>query len=123
MKKSEFEGNSFALQVIARGSYIDSGASPEKLFVIETTTIRLNYVALNDYHESLCHNCREVYKDGDDGDQEYDEYKKKCAENYAEWERKIKAAVGIDEAKMNVIITQVHSEVFTVVHIWVVQKT
>jgi hypothetical protein len=123
MKKSDFEGNDFALQVISRGSYVDSGANPEKLFVIETTTIRLNYAALNDYHGFINCNCRGVYKDGEDGDREYDEYKAKCEERRAEWERKIKSAVGIDEADTSLFITQAHSEVFTAVHIWGVQKT
>jgi hypothetical protein len=118
----DFEGKGFALQIITRGSYVDSGANPEKLFVIETTTIRLNYIALNDYYESIGSNCREVYKDGKDGDREYEEYKAKCVKQYAEWEQKIKSAIGIDEAK-RVFIEQVHSEVFTVVNIWQVQKT
>jgi hypothetical protein len=122
-ENKDFEGNHFALQVITRGSYVDSGVNPEKLFVIETTTIRLNYVALNDYYGSIDNNCREVYKDGEYGDQEYEEYKTKCAERHAEWERKIKSAIGIDEADKSIFITQAHSEVFTVVHIWGVQKS
>jgi hypothetical protein len=112
----------FDLQIITRGSYVDSETNPEKVFVIETTTLRLSQDALNDYLKSIVYDGREVYKDGEDGDQEYAEYKRNKTQRRGEWERRVKTAIGIDEACKSVIITQAHSEVFTAVHIWGVQK-
>jgi hypothetical protein len=110
----------FDLQIITRGSCVDSETNPEKVFVIETATLRLNYVALRNYYDSIVYNDREVYADGEDGDREYAEYERNKTQRRDEWERRVKTAIG--RADKSVVITQVHSEIFTAVHIWEVPK-
>jgi hypothetical protein len=112
----------FDLQIITRGSYVDSETNPEKVCVIETATLRLSWDALNDYLKSIVYDGREVYADGEDGDREYAEYKRNKTQRRDEWERRVKTAIGLDEVNEGVVITQVHSEVFTAVHIWEVPK-
>ena len=51
---NDFEANKFAAQVIARGSFVDSNTGNGKVYIVETTVLRLNYVALNAYNESTC---------------------------------------------------------------------
>jgi hypothetical protein len=117
MKEADFESNNFVAQVIARGSFVDTGTGNGKTYIVETTVLRLNHVALNSYNDSLCH-CREVYADGEAGDREWQEHKADKAEKLETWESKIKDVLGLTDCVGSVCITPAESEIFTVVHIW-----
>lgn len=109
-----FEGNEFALQVIAKGSYVDNGSGGGKSFLIETTIIRLNHIALNAWLLSIMSNCRECYNT----DEEWEAHKAEYAERREAAKAQIIDALGIDADKGSICITQSLSEVFTVVQIW-----
>lgn len=113
MKKTD----KFALQVISRGTFVDSSTYKDSSYLVGTVTIRLNHVALNDYHSSNTMNCRECYEDGEAGDIEWRNHKAEYAERRKIWEKKITDALGLNPSKGSVCITQALSEVFTVVHI------
>ena len=107
----------FAVQVIARGSFTDSATGSDKMYIIETIVLRLNYLALIGYNESLCHECRECYADGEEGEQEWQEYKARQTEKRKAWEDSIKDSLGIRNSAGSFHITQSELEVFTVVHV------
>lgn len=119
MNMKEFEGNTFAIQLITKGSYIDnvvngdSGVDERNAYLIEAYTIRLNHVALNAWILSHTMNSRDVY----DTDEEWEFHKAKYKARLETWNNKIIDALGIDEASGGISITQSQSEVFTVVHI------
>lgn len=111
----DFEGNEFAIQVIAKGSYVDNGSGGGKSFLIETTIVRMNHIVLNAWILSTTFNCRECYNT----DEEWEAHKAEYAERRKAVIEKIIDALGIkiDTDKESICITQSQSEVFTVVHI------
>lgn len=115
MNSVDFEGNEFAIQVIAEGSYVDNGCGDGKSFLIETTIVRMNHIALNAWILSCMWNCRECYNT----DEEWESYKAKKADERKAVETNIISALGIkaNVNKGSICITQSQSEVFTVVHI------
>ena len=117
MDNKIFEGDDFAIQVIARGAYIDEGSGADKIFAIESTVIRLNHVALNTWIMSRMGNCRDCYVDGEEGDREWEAHKAKMEEESEAFKAQIIYDLGIDTTDSSVCITQALSEVFTVVHI------
>lgn len=116
MTNTKFEGNEFALQVIAKGSFIDNGVGVGT-FQVEATTIRLNHIALNAWLLSEMSNTRDCYEDGPEGDAQWEAHKKEWAERRRVWEAKMVEALGIDPKTGSVSITQAQTEVFTVVFI------
>ena len=119
MINDDFETDKFAVQVIARGSFVDSDTGNGKVYIIETTVLRLNYVALNVYLDSECLNCRECYADGEEGDRAWEEHKAEKSKKRNEWENAIKETLGLNNCSTgSVCITHSQSEVFTVVHTW-----
>lgn len=108
-----FEGNEFAIQVVANGSYIDDGSGGGKSFVIDTTVIRMNHIALNAWILSETLNCRECYETNE----EWEEHKTEYAEKRKTVKRQIIEALGIDQNNGSISITQSQSEIFTIVHI------
>lgn len=115
----KFEGNEFALQVIAKGAFVDNGTYVDSSYLVEATTIRLNHVALNAWILSKCLNTRDCYEDGAKGDAEWEAHKAEYEERRKVWKAQVLEALGleVDPDKEGVCITQSQSEVFTVVHI------
>ena len=114
-----FEGADFALQIMSKGSFIDTGTGqPDKAFSVEATTIRLNWVALNEWLSSIMCNRREVYEDGPAGDAQWEAHKTEYAERRKTVEGKIITSLGLDPGRGSIMIRQVQSEVFTVLNIW-----
>lgn len=115
---ARFEGNDFAIQIIATGEYIDNGVGNGKSYTVQATTIRLNHVALGKWVTSAMMNVRDCYEDGPEGDAQWEAHKAEYAARRVAWEKQIKAALGIDENTGSFHISQAVSEVFTVVCIW-----
>lgn len=103
----------FEVQLLAKGSFIDSATGNDKAYLVETYTIRLNYVALNDWLLSQTSNCRECYET----DGEWEAHKADYKARRETWNKRVVSALGIDPEAKGVNIAQVVSEVFTVVHI------
>lgn len=113
MNSEKFEGSEFAIQVIAKGAFVDSGSGGGKVYLIEATTVRMNHVALNAWILSQTYNCRECYETNE----EWEAHKTEYEERRKAVITKIVDALGIDPEKGSVCITQSLSEVFAVVHI------
>jgi DNA-directed RNA polymerase subunit RPC12/RpoP len=121
------KSDEFALQVVAKGSFIDQvedfiGAQK---FVVETVTVRLNPAALNGWILSDMANTRECYEDGSEGDKQWEAHKIEYAERRKNWEAQVVNALGIDinSDSDSISITQAQSEIFTVVHIRKIEDT
>ena len=104
--------NEFELQVIANGGFTDDGTGAG-VFTVETYTLRLNHVALNDYLLSGVNNCRDCYNT----DGEWEAHKSEYKARREAWRQKVISTLGIDPDAGSVKITQAQSEVFIVVHI------
>lgn len=111
MKK--FDGNDFAVQLLAKGSFVDNGTGNDKSYLVEVFTLRLNHIALNAWILSETMNCRECY----DTDEEWENHKAEYKAKREICNKQIIDAVEIDQRAGSVNITQSQSEVFTVVHI------
>jgi hypothetical protein len=109
---SSFEGNEFAVQVIAKGAFVDSGSG--RVFMLEAIAIRLNHVAYREWQGFIVWNSRDTY----DTDDEWERYKVEKEAKREVWEAKIKSALHLEDAEGSVCITQSQSEIFTVVHIY-----
>jgi len=124
IKKYVNKGNhpGFDFNILARGSLIDdlrAPGYPKSLFKIETTTIRLNHIALNEYlGDCITSNCRECYVDGEEGDKQWEQRQADVKANYNAWKNKILFMLGIAlvDDKASAVITQAQSEIFTVVY-------
>lgn len=117
----------FALQVVAKGSFIDQVEDfmEAQKFIVDAVTVRLNPAALNGWILSNMANTRECYKDGPDGDAEWKAHKAEYAARRKNWEAQVINALGIDINRDtdSVSITQAQSEIFTVVHIRKIEDT
>lgn len=111
MKK--FEDNNFAIQLLAKGSFVDNGTGNEKSFLVEAFTIRLNHIALNAWIMSETMNCRECY----DSNHEWEDHKAEYKAKREAWNKQIIDILNIDSDTGSVSITQSQSEVFAVVYI------
>ena len=114
MNNEKFEGKEFAIQVTAKGAFVDNGVGNGKSYVVETIALRLNHVALNEWIFSSFLNCRDCYET----EQEWQTYKSEKEAKRKAFNEKIIKDLGIDTDEGSVCITQAQSEVFTVVHIW-----
>lgn len=111
-----FRTADFAVEVIATGGF-DDEVEPGKTYRIETKTLRLNHIALNEYIMAQVCNDRTTYEN----DQEWRDYladKEKKRENFI---RRVASAVGFPDD--GVSVAQVVSEVFTVAHIYKKENT
>lgn len=45
MRNKFFEGKEFAVQVIAKGAFVDQPSEGGKTYLVETATVRLNHMA------------------------------------------------------------------------------
>ena len=118
MAITRFEGNEFAIQVIAKGAFVDEGTGNGKSYIVEATTIRMNHVALEAWIMSQTMNHRECYETQG----EWEAHQAKYAERRKVVTAQIAEALEIDSTKGGFSITQSQSEVFTVVHICEVAK-
>lgn len=111
--------DTFALQIIARGSYLDTPFGDETTYSVEVITIRLNHVALQKWILSECFNTRNCYEDGEAGDAQWKAHKAKQTKLREQWKARVLVALGIDlnPESEGISITQSQSEVFTVVRI------
>jgi len=110
------EPEQFGVEVIAKGSFVDTSVGKNSVYLVEAYTLRLNHVALNAWLMSETMNCRECYQDGIAGDAEWKAHKEKYAKRREMWNSQIIKAIGLyDDGSIN--ITQSQSEVSTVVHI------
>lgn len=112
----KFEGNEFSVQLVAKGAFVDEAAG-ERPYLIETYTLRLNHVALNDWILSECFNTRDCYEDGAAGDAQWAAHKAERTKRRETWRNQILEALEIDPCTGGITITQCQSEVFSVVHI------
>ncbi len=110
----------FAVNVIARGSYIDQpyGDNDDR-YRVEVVVVRLNHVALNEWLMTHDHNSRECYANGLIGDCEWAVHLDEKTQSAEAWKLKLLAATGIKlkPEGEGISITQAQSEVFTVVRI------
>lgn len=113
MNKKNFDSNEFQLDLISRGAYVDNGSSPEKSYLIETTVIRLNWVALNAWVLSITSNCRDCYETNE----EWEAHRTMMGKKHDAVKTQIIDLLRVDPATGSVCITQSQSEIFTVVHI------
>jgi hypothetical protein len=108
-----FEDDNFAIQLMAKGSFIDNGTGSDCSYLVEAFTLRLNHIALNAWILSETFNCRECYDTND----EWEVHKAEYNERRNVWNKQIVDILEIDSDAGSVSITQSQSEVFTVVHI------
>ena len=122
MNNGKFEESNFALQIMSKGSFIDTGSNPNSIYALEATTVRLNWVAQNDWIMTRTSNCRDCYQDGPAGDAEWEAHKNEYADKRETWENNIKNAIGLEGAEGSIVIKQIQAEVFTVLHTWEITK-
>ncbi|MGN1367940.1 MAG: hypothetical protein ACI4WX_03655 [Aristaeellaceae bacterium] len=105
----QFEGNEFAVEVLSRGSFVDA-TYPDKVYQVEAMTLRVNWVAMNDF------NVFSVIMDREDfsTDAEYGEYNTKLAQARLEWRENLIHAIGLDESQGTIYVMKVISEIFAV---------
>lgn len=115
MKTYKMNENSFDLQVICQGAYLDKDG--EDSFLIETKIFKLNHIALNEWTLSEMLNSRECYPDGKDGDNEWAQHQAEYTEKRRMATEHILDALHFDEHRGSVSITQNMAEIFTAVRI------
>lgn len=106
-----FRTADFAVEVIATGGF-DDEVEPGKTYRIETKTLRLNHIALNEYIMAQVISDRISF----DTDQEWREYLEYKAKEREKFILSVASAVGFPDD--GVSVAQVVSEIFTVAHIY-----
>lgn len=117
--EEDFEKDEFAVQVISRGSFVDSDSGDDKLYLIEVATFRLNPVALTEWLLSETMNSRGCYET----EEKWRRHKGEYAEKRRACKGKILEALGMDPDTEHVNIVQALSEIFTMVHIEIMQES
>ena len=108
-----FRKESFEIEVMARGQVLDNDPGNNgAVFAIETATMRINHIAMNEYISASMWNTRDCY----DSEEEWAEYKQKKEEKKEDFKRKIAEKLGYD-GKEELTVTQNVSEIFTAVRI------
>lgn len=105
----QFEGNEFAVEILSRGSFVDA-TYPDKVYQVETMTLRVNWVAMNDFLVFSATMDREDFA----ADAEYSEYLTQQAEARLKWRENLVQAIGLDKSRGTIYITKVISEIFAV---------
>lgn len=105
-----FEGKEFAVQVIAKGAFVDQPSEGGKTYLVETATVRLNHVALGEW------NISSVDREWFGTEEEWEHCKAEKRALLQEFREKLGAAVGFapGPGKENISVEQVVSEVFAV---------
>lgn len=114
-----FEGKEFAVQVIAKGAFVDQPSEGSKPYLVETATVRLNHVALGEWQQAFvigCNDCKNR--------EQWERYKKAKLGLRKAFKEKLARAVGFDPGpgKENINVEQVVSEVFAVCWIHEVRR-
>lgn len=105
--------NEFAIQLMAKGSFVDSGVGNGCSYLVEAFTIRLNHIAMNAWILSEMMDSRDCYSTDDEWEAHKVEYKAKRKSVH----ELILKALDIDPNAGGISIKQVQSEVFSVVRI------
>lgn len=105
-----FEGKEFAVQVIAKGAFVDQPSEGGKTYLVETATVRLNHVALGEW------NISSVDREWFGTEEEWEHCKAEKRALLQEFREKLARAVGFapGPGKENISVEQVVSEVFAV---------
>lgn len=114
-----FEGKEFAVQVIAKGAFVDQPSEGGKTYLVETATVRLNHVALGEWQQAFvigCNDCKNR--------EQWERYKKAKLGLRKAFKEKLARAVGFapGPGKENINVEQVVSEVFAVCWIHEVRR-
>ena len=117
MNNEKFESDEFAMQIIAKGAFIDSGTGDGHSYVVETTAIRLNHIALNAWILSQTSNSRDCYETRE----EWERCKAESDKEHEAVRVQIIGDLGLDPNKGSICITQAHAEMFAVIYIWKVK--
>ena len=106
-----FEGKEFAVQVIAKGAFVDQPSEGSKPYLVETATVRLNHVALGVWQQVFVFS-----RDCFETREEWEQYKKAKSSMRQTFKTRVGAAVGFASGpgKENINVEQVVSEVFAV---------
>lgn len=115
-----FDGKEFAVQVIAKGSFVDRPSEGGKTYLVETATVQVNHVALREWYKGISFVDREWF----DTEEEWEHCKAERRALLQEFKEKLGAAVGFDPGpgKENINVEQVVSEVFAVCWIHKVRR-
>ena len=114
---NEGQDAEFEAQIVAQGAYVDQPHGDGTKYIVETATLRLNWKALNAWHNAHTCNCRDCYEDGPAGDAEWKAVLERNSRDQETFTGKIRAILGIG-TDGSLVITQALSEVFTAVHIY-----
>ena len=116
---SIYKTNEFAIEVISRGSFLDDDPGfGGNVYAVETATVRLNHIALNQWLLSQTYNPQECYET----EKEWEAHRRESDKRREDCERKIIAALGWGPTRKGITITQVISEVFAAVYIHKAQR-
>lgn len=117
---NEFDGKEFAVQVIAKGSFVDKPSEGGKTYLVETATVRVNHVALREWYKSISFVDREWFGT----EEEWEHCKAERRALLQEFREKLGAVVGFapGPGKENINVEQVVSEVFAVCWIHEVRR-
>ena len=109
---NEFDGKEFAVQVIAKGAFVDQPSEGGKTYLVETATVRVNHVALREWYKGISFVDREWFGT----EEEWEHCKAERRALLQEFREKLGAAVGFapGQGKENINVAQVVSEVFAV---------
>lgn len=107
-----FEMDSFAVQVIASGSFVDQPVYDQATYLVETATVRVNRIAMNMWLETIIHDNRDSFKDAE----EWSDYISRKTEARISFKKQLAQVVGFacEDAGRELSVKRIVSEVFTV---------
>ena len=119
-KANEFESNIFAMQIIARGGFVDNGVGAGKKYYVDTINLRANHVMQNNYLDSTSLNNRVCYETHEEWIAHQREYDMK-RDMRDIWEEKVKSDLQTVIPNIydgSCLIKWVTAEFFTVMHVY-----
>ena len=107
-----FEMDSFAVQMIAAGSFVDQPVYDQATYLVETATVRVNRIAMNMWLETIIHDKRESFENAE----EWSDYISRKTKARISFKKQLAQVVGFacEDAGRELSVKRIVSEVFTV---------
>ena len=120
----EFEGEEFAMQIIARGGFTDCGTGDGAKYYVDTINLRANHIMSKEYSDGNFSFLNTLWEDCCETKEEWENEKQQSAKQRKIWEKKVK-----DNLKTVIpniydgscLIIKVHSEIFSVMHVYKIE--
>jgi len=120
-EEKEFESENFAMQIIARGGFVDCGTGDGQKYYVDTINLRANHIMSNEYIEKSFFSFNDWEACYETKEEEWENDKREKEKQSKAWEEKVKNDLKTIIPNIydgTCLISKVHLEFFAVMHVY-----